>query len=64
MWPSTRRPLRWRLVVSRQHLVNVSIVVDRFAPTASTPDGRNVAHLGARVFAHGRLWQATFLAAI
>jgi hypothetical protein len=37
---------------------------DRFAPTASTPDGRNLAHLGARTVALRRLWQAMFLAAI
>ena len=37
---------------------------DCFAPTASTPDGRNLAHLGARTVVLRRLWQAMFLAAI
>ena len=35
-------------MVARQPLVNVCVVRDRCAPTASTPDGRNLAHLGAR----------------
>jgi hypothetical protein len=41
-----------------------ALCADRFAPTASTPDGRNLAHLGARTVVLRHLRQAMFLAAI